>query len=159
MDGYTRRIIGFRVAAANLDGIRVYRMFNRAIAGGTLPRHLSSDHDPLFRFHRWRANLRVPDVDEIKTIRHTPRSHAFVERLIGTIRRECLDRICFWHQSDLQRKLDDYQVFYNQYRCHTGLAGVTPAQRNGAPAPPCARIDSFRWRQHCHGLFHTPFAA
>ena len=41
-----------------------------------------------FRFHRWRANLRMLDVNEIKTIPRTPRSHAFVERLIGTIRRE-----------------------------------------------------------------------
>ena len=99
--------------------------------------------------------------DQIKTIPGTPRSHAFVERLIGTIRREYLDRIWFWHQSDLQRKLEDYQAFYNQYRCHTGLAGVTPAQRNGTPAPPFARLDSFRWRwrQHCQGLFHTPIAA
>jgi len=70
-------------------------MFNRAIARQSLPRHLSSDHDPLFRFHRWRANLRVLEVDEIKTIPGTPRSHAFVERLIGTIRREYLDRIWF----------------------------------------------------------------
>src|SRR5208282_1893840 len=161
MDVYTRRIIGFGVAAANLDGIRVCRMFNRAIARETLPRYLSSDHDPLFRFHRWRANLRVLEVDQIKTIPGTPGSHAFVERLIGTIRREYLDRIWFWHQSDLQRKLEDYQAFYNQYRCHTGLAGVTPAQRNGTPAPPFARLDSFRWRwrQHCQGLFHTPIAA
>jgi transposase InsO family protein len=92
MDVYTRRIIGFGVAAADLDGVRVCRMFNRAIALQTLPKHLSSDHDPLFRFHRWRANLRVLEVDEIKTIPGTPRSHAFVERLIGTIRREFLDR-------------------------------------------------------------------
>jgi len=159
MDVYTRRIIGFGVAAAHLDGIRVCRMFNCAIARQSLPRHLSSDHDPLFRFHRWRANLRVLDVDEIKTIPGTPRSHAFVERLIGTIRREYLDRTWFWHQSDLERKLEDYKVFYNQYRCHTGLAGVTPAQRNGTPAPPLARLDSYRWRPHCHGLFHTPIAA
>jgi putative transposase len=159
MDVYTRRIIGFGVAAAHLDGIRLCRMFNRAISGETLPRHLSSDHDPLFRFHRWRANLRVLEVDEIKTIPGTPRSHAFVERLIGTIRREYLDRMWFWHQSDLQRKLDDYQAFYNQYRCHTGLAGVTPAQRNGAAPPPRARLESYRWRRHCRGLFQTPAAA
>jgi hypothetical protein len=107
---------------------------------------------------RWRANLRVLDIDEIKSIPGTPRSHAFVERLIGTIRREYLDRIWFWHQRYLQRKLDDYQMFCNQYRCHTGLGGVTPAQRGGA-APPLAHLDSYRWRQHCHGLFHTPIAA
>jgi len=159
MDVYTRRIIGFGVAAANLDGIRVCRMFNRAIARQPLPRHISSDHDPLFRFHRWRANLRILEVDEIKTIPSTPRSHAFVERLIGTIRREYLDRIWFWNQTDLERKLEDYKVFYNQYRCHTGLAGLTPARRSGAPAPPLAQLDSFRWRPHCHGLFQTPTAA
>jgi putative transposase len=107
MDVYSRRIIGFGVAAAHLDAIRVCRMFNRATARQTLPRHLSSDHDPLFRFHRWRANLRILEVDEIKTIPATPRSHAFVERLIGTIRREYLDRIWFWNQSDLERKLED----------------------------------------------------
>ena len=120
----------------------------------------------LLRLHRalvkrkyWRANLRVLEVDEIKTISATPRSHAFVERLIGTIRREYLDRIWFWNQTDLERKLEDYKVFYNQYRCHTGLAGVTPAQRSGAPTPPLAHLDSYRWRPHCNGLFQTPTAA
>jgi len=113
LDVYTRRIIGFRVVAAHLDGIRLCRMFNRAIARQSLPRRLSSDDDPLFRFHRWRANLRVFEVDEIKTIPCTPRSHAFVERLIGTIRREYLDRIWFWSQSDLDRKLEAYKTYYN----------------------------------------------
>ncbi len=99
------------------------------------------------------------EVDEIKTIRGTPRSHTFVERLIGTIRREYLDRIWFWHRSDLERKLEDYRTFYNHYRCHTGLAGVTPAQRSGGPPAPLARLDSYRWRRHCNDLFETPAAA
>ena len=159
MDVFTRRIIGFGVAPADLDGIRVCRMFNRAIARQTLPGHLSSDHDPLFRFHRWRANLRVLEVDEIKTVPGTPRSHAFVERLIGTIRREYLDRIWFWNQTDLERKLEDYKVFYNQFRCHSGLTRVTPAQRSSAPPSPLAHLNSYRWRQHCNGLFQTPAAA
>ena len=37
----------------------VCRMFTQIIAGKSLPRHLSFDHDPLFRFHRWLANLRI----------------------------------------------------------------------------------------------------
>ncbi len=156
---FTRRIIGFGVSAANLDGIWVCWMFNRAIAKQAMPRRLSSDYDPLFRFHCWRANLRVLEVEEIKTIRDTPRSYAFVERLIGTIRREYLDRIWFWSQSDLEPKLEAYETYYNQHRCHTGLAGVTPAQRSEAPAPPLARLDSYRWRQHCNGLFQTLAAA
>jgi hypothetical protein len=50
-----------------------------------------------------RANLRILDVDEIKTVPYAPRSHPFVERLIGTIRRECLDSTLFWTAADLER--------------------------------------------------------
>ena len=146
MDVFTRRIIGFGVAPADLDGPAVCRMFNRAIARRRPPRYLSSDNDPLFRFHRWRANLRVLEVDEIKAIPCTPRSQAFVERLIGTVRREYLDRTLFWNQDDLERKLESYKVYYNQHRCHTGLAGSTPALRSGAPPHPIARLASYQWR-------------
>jgi putative transposase len=159
MDVFTRRIIGFSVAAANLDGPVICWMFNRAVGKHTLPRYLSSDHDPLFRFHQWLANLRILEVNEIKAIPCTPRSHTFVERLIGTVRREYLDQILFWNRSDLQLKLDNYKTYYNQHRCHSGLAGATPAERNGAPPPPIARLDSYSWRQHCNGLFQTPIAA
>jgi putative transposase len=159
MDVFTRRIVGFAVAAANLDGIAVCRLFNRAIARQTLPEYLCSDHDPLFRFHRWRANLRVLEIDELKTIPEAPRSHPFVERLIGTIRREYLDRIWFWGGSDLERKLEIYKTYYNQHRCHTGLSGLTPARQNGAHAPPFAKLNSYRWLKHCAGLFQTPIAA
>jgi hypothetical protein len=62
MDVFTRRIIGFGVERADLCGVSVCRMFNQIIAGKPLPRHLSSDHDPLFRFHRWLANLRILEV-------------------------------------------------------------------------------------------------
>jgi putative transposase len=159
MDVFTRRIIGFGVAMANPDGLAVCRMFNRAITKQTPPRYLSSDHDPLFRFHQWLANLRILEIDEIKAIPCTPRSHAFVERLIGTVRREYLDQTLFWNQSDLERKLENYKAYYNQYRCHTGLAGATPAQRSGAAPPPIANLQSYRWRQHCNALFQTPTAA
>ena len=159
MDVCTRRIIGFGVAAAHLDGPAVCRMFNRAIAKQPTPKYLSSDHDPLFRFHRWLANLRILEVDEIKAVPCAPRSHAFVERLIGTLRREYLDQILFWNQSDLERKLEDYKTYYNHHRCHTGLAGATPAQRGGAPTHPTANLQSYRWRSHCNGLFQTPIAA
>ena len=40
---------------------------------------------------------------------YVPLSHPFVERLIGMIRRECLDRTLFWTAADLERKLLDFQ--------------------------------------------------
>ena len=97
MDQFTRKLVGFGVQAGALDGPAVCRMFNHASPeSSTLPRHLSSDHDPLFEFHRWKANLRILDVTEIKTVPEVPLSHPFVERLVGTIRRELLDQVPFW---------------------------------------------------------------
>src|SRR5215813_11010294 len=60
----------------------------------------SADHDPLYRFHQWQANLRVLDVNEIKTVPYVPLSHPFIERLLGTVRRECLDWSLFWTATD-----------------------------------------------------------
>ncbi len=57
-------------------------MFNTAIARMGVPKHLSSDNDPLFTYHRWLANLRILEIDEVKTVPYTPISHPFVERLI-----------------------------------------------------------------------------
>jgi putative transposase len=72
MDVFTRRIIGFGVERAAPCGASICRMFNQIIAGKSLPRHLSSDHDPLFRFHRWLANLRTLEVQEIKSSTRVP---------------------------------------------------------------------------------------
>src|SRR5262249_45717871 len=90
------------------------------------PKYVSSDHDPLYRFQQWQANLRVLDVTEIKTVPYVPLSHPFIERLIGTIRRECLDRMLFWTALDLEAKLLDFQRYFNKHRTHSGLNGRTP---------------------------------
>jgi Integrase core domain len=62
------------------------------------------------------AHLRILDVSEIKNRSTVPPSHPFIERLIGTIRRECLDRLFFWTASDLAQKLTAFQDYYNRYR-------------------------------------------
>jgi hypothetical protein len=68
IDQYPRRIIDLAVHARTVAGMALCRMFNRAIRGSPAPKYLSSDHDPLYTFHRWHANLRILDVTEIKTI-------------------------------------------------------------------------------------------
>jgi putative transposase len=83
MDQYTRRIIGFAVHAGNVDGQALCRIFNNATSEHSWPKYVSSDNDPLLRYHRWKANLRVLDIEEIKTVPHVPMSHPFVARLIG----------------------------------------------------------------------------
>ena len=114
---------GFGVHRGIVDGVALCRMFHRAIRGHSLPKYLSSDHDPLYRYHQWEANLRILEVTEIKTVPYVPLSHPFVERLIGTIRREYLDRILFWTTADLEAKLIGFQHYYNGHRTHAGLKG------------------------------------
>jgi hypothetical protein len=75
MDQFTRRSVGFGIHAATIDGSALCRMFQRALRGHNLPKYLSSDHDPLYRFHQWQANLRVLEVTEIKTVPYVPLSH------------------------------------------------------------------------------------
>jgi putative transposase len=125
MDQFTRRLVGVGVHRGPDNGADLCRMFNAAIHGRGAPRHLSTDHDPLFDAHRWRANLRILEIDEIKTVPHVPRSHPFVERLIGTMRREFLDHELFWNARDLERKLADFQAYYTGARSHAPLAGHT----------------------------------
>ena len=126
MDQCTRRLVGFGVHRGSVDAPGLCRMFNAATHGQGAPRHLSTDHDPLFEAHRWQANLRLLEIDEIKTVPHVPLSHPFVERLIGTIRREFLDQVFFWNGRDLERKLADFQAYYNAARSHASLDGHTP---------------------------------
>ena len=102
MDQCTRRIVGFGVHRGVVDGVTLCQMFNRAIGRQPAPTYLRLDHDPLYRFHQWQANLRILDVEAIETVPYVPLSHPFVERLIGTIRRECLDQTRFWTAADLE---------------------------------------------------------
>jgi transposase InsO family protein len=141
MDQYTRRIIGFGVHAGTVDGVALCRMFNRAIRGQRwLPKYLSSDHDPLYKFHQWQANLRILEVTEIKTVPYVPLSHPFVERLIGTIRREYLDHMLFWTSADLENKLLDFRT------TSTTIAPITHGKGERRicpchdPSPICARL-------------------
>ncbi len=159
MDQFTRRIIGFAVHAGNVNGMILCQMFNKVIAGKSPPRYLSSDNDPLFEYHRWQANLRVLEVDEIKAVPEVPVSHPFVERLIGTVRREYLDHILFWNTVDLERKLDEFKHYYNHERVHASLGGDTPAEVAGESKISLVKIDDFQWQTHCRGLVQLPIAA
>ena len=159
IDKDTVRIIGFAVHRETLDGPAVCRMLGRVIGSIEPPSYLSSDNDPLFEFHRWKANLRVLDIEEIKTVPYVPISHPFVERLIGTIRREYVDQVPFWNARDLERKLSCFQDYDNRKRAHQGLGGNIPDPNPDNPVRSAARLDNYRWESCCRGLYQLPIAA
>jgi transposase InsO family protein len=93
------------------------------------------------------------------SIPYTPISHPFVERLIGTIRREYLDNTSFWGQHDLARKLGDFKRYYNEFRLHSSLAARTLLELAAQTTRLLADLNNFSWKTHCRGLFQTPPAA
>jgi putative transposase len=159
MDQFTRRIVGISVRAADINGVDVCCMFNNIIARQALPKYLSSDNNPLFRFYRWQANLRILDITEIKSVPYTPQSHPFVERLIGTIRREYLDRGLFWNERDLKQKFDQFKDYYNAERAHSALNRKTSEIKNTEHDENVISFAKFRWKSHARQLFQLPIAA
>ena len=161
LDQFSRRIIGFSVHAGHCDGIAYCRMFNKIISGKSLPKYLSSDNDPLFLFHRWKANLGILDIDEIKTIPKVPQSHPFVERLIGTVRREYLDHTLFFNERDLKNKLETFQGYYNGTRVHSSLDLKTPKTMASDKeiVKKSISLHQCSWQSHCNNLYQFPVAA
>ena len=159
MDQYTRRIVGLDIHCGNVDGPTVCRMFNDAFDSQGAPRYLSTEHDPLFKFHHWKANVRILEIDEIKTLPHVPVFHPFVERLIGTTWREFLDHVLFWNSRHLKRKLTDFQRYYNAERVYASFGRETPLSVGAGKTIKHRELDDIHWRSHCRGLVQLPMAA
>lgn len=158
MDQCTRQIVGTSVHRGSLDGLAICSMFFDA-RNGLKPKYLSTDNDPLFKFHRWIANLSILDIEEIKSVPEVPWSHPFIERLIGTTRREYLDETFFWCENDLLKKLESFTEYYNYGRVHYAHQGLTPIAKGGGAG--IARIDlkNWHWKSYCNGMFSVPISA
>ena len=81
-----------------------------------------------------------------------PRANAIAERVIGTLRRECLDHVIVRNEQHLRTVLAEFGRFYNEERPHRTLGLETPV--GGAPAPPAA-VGPIRSRAVLGGLHHV----
>ena len=96
---------------------------------GDVPRLLLHDRDGIYG---WGFD-RMMKVLEIRQIRSAPRSpwqNAYVERVIGSIRRECTDYLIPFGQRHLLRKLSEYVEYYNTARPHRSLDRNSPIPRD-----------------------------
>ena len=59
----------------------------------------------------------------------SPWQNPYVERLIGTLRRECLDHVLIFGEQHLRRVLTSYSLYYNEARTHLGLGKDAPLRR------------------------------
>ena len=75
------------------------------------------------------------------------------------MRREFLDQVLFWNARDLERKLAEFQAFYNTARSHASLEGHTPLTFASGRTVTSADLSRVRWTSHCRDLVQLPVAA
>ena len=89
-----------------------------------------------------------------------PKANAICERIIGTLRRELLDRLLIVNEQHLRRVLTEYQQHYNAARPHRSLGQLTPAQADTRPPEPIDLADHrVRRKQVLSGLTHEYYVA
>jgi transposase InsO family protein len=159
MDQFTRKIIGFSVHQGYVHGASVCHMFNKIISRLKPPKCISTDNDPIFTFRQWQANLRILEIEEVKSIPYTPISHPFIERLIRTIREDLLNHLLIWNTYDLQKKLDVYQHYFNNNRSHSALDAMTPKDKSNHADKKVISINHYQWKKHLDGLVQLPTAS
>src|ERR1035437_9837927 len=90
-------------------------------------------------------------VDEIVTAYRSPWQNCYVERVIGSIKRECLDHLIIINENHLRSILTDYISYYNKYRTHLGINKDSP---EGRPIEIAGKIDKI---PVVNGLHHVYF--
>jgi transposase InsO family protein len=94
----------------------------------TAPRYLLRDRDSIYGGY-FRRRVDEMGIEEVVTAYHSPWQNAYVERLNGSIRRECTDHVIVFSENHLRRILRSYFEYYNNDRTHLGLEKETPKER------------------------------
>jgi putative transposase len=99
----------------------------------TLPRYMIRDRDSIYG-DVFRGRVKSMGINEVLIAPRSPWQSPFVERPIGSIRRDCLDHVVVLDERHLRRVLRSYLAYYHEARCHMSLDGDAPEHRD--PQPP-----------------------
>ena len=72
-------------------------------------------------------------IEEVLTAPRSPRQNTYVERIIGSIRRECLNHVIIFNERHLRKVLKAYVTYYHEARTHLSLDKQSPAPRSIEP--------------------------
>ena len=126
-----RRIVHFCVTKHPM-AIWIAQQITEAFRWDSVPRYMIRDRDGAYG-RAARERLAVMGITEVLTAPHSPWQSPYVERVIGSIRRECLDHVIVLSERHLRRILASYMNYYHRSRCHLSLDKDTP---HGRPAQP-----------------------
>jgi putative transposase len=143
-----RRIVHLNVTA-HPTAAWTAQQFREAWPWDEAPRFLIRDRDGIYGEVCSNA-MRSMGTEEVLTAPRSPWQNPFVERVIGSIRRECLDDVIVWNERSLRRHLQQYLAYYHRWRTHLSLDKDPPVPR-ATQTPSDGRIVAVA---HLGGLHH-----
>src|SRR4051812_12815928 len=114
-----RRIVHFGVTA-HPTAEWTANQLREAFPWDSAPRYLLRDRDRIFG-HDFIQQVKVMGIKQVLSAPRSPWQRAYVERVIGSIRRECLDHVIVFSEGSLRRTLASYGAYYHQWRTHLSL--------------------------------------
>jgi transposase InsO family protein len=126
-----RRIVHFAVTAHPTAEWTVQQL-REAFPWDSAPRYLLRDRDRIFG-QDFVDQVKAMGIKQVLSAPRSPWQRAYVERLIGSIRRECLDHIIIFGERSLHRALASYLSYYHSWRTHLSLGKDAPQFRRTQP--------------------------
>jgi putative transposase len=122
-----RRVVHFNVTGHPTAEWTAQQMLE-AFPFDTAPKYLLRDRDRIYG-QEFRDQVAVMNINEVLSAPRSPWQRAYVERVIGSIRRECLDHVIVLNEGSLRRTLRSYFVYYHRSRLHLSLDKDSPDSR------------------------------
>ncbi len=123
-----RRIIHLNVTRHPTDEWTARQILEAFPGDGFVPKYLHRDRDSIYA-STFRRTMSVLGITEVISARQSPWQNPFAERVIGSIRRECTDRIIPLGERHLVSVLRRYATYYNESRTHLALDRNSPSPR------------------------------
>jgi len=137
---HDRRRIRHVAVTAHPTAAWTAQQLREAFPWDEAPRYLIHDRD--HAFEGLQTTAKAMRIKEVLTAPRSPWQNPFVERFIGSVRRECLDHVIVFNEAGLVRLMTLYRAFYEQSRTHLSLDKDAPIPR---PVMPLATAPS-SWR-------------
>jgi len=140
LNHHRRRVVHFNVTehpTAQWTGQQIIEAF----PWDTAPQYLLRDRDSIYG-SEFQSRVKSMGIEEVLTAPRSPWQNAFVERLIGSIRRDCLDHVIVLNERHLKRILTGYFDYYHRWRTHLSLGMDSPASRSVQP-PTLGKVAQF----------------
>ena len=143
-----RHIVHFNVTA-HPTAMWTAQQLVEAFPFDSAPRYLLRDRDSIYG-ERFRNRVKSLGIDEVLTAPRSPWQNPYVERIIGSIRRECLNHVIIFNERHLRRQMKSYSTYYHEARTHLSLDKQSPVPRSIEP-PEQGKVVAI---PHLGGLHH-----